>query len=69
MASGGGEGTKSGGRSLVKEGTHRTRLLEESLHCQDCKNGDMMNRYTIQVNSILIESRVKHGEEDDSITF
>ena len=34
MASGGREGTKSGGRSLVEKGTHRTRLPEKSLHCQ-----------------------------------
>ena len=32
MASGGGEGSKSGGRCLVEERAHRARLSEESLH-------------------------------------
>ena len=57
---GGGEGTKSGGRSLVKKGTHGTRLPEESVHCQD-RNDGMMNGYKIQL-------RVECGE-DDSNTF
>ncbi len=35
MASGGGKGSKSGGRRLVEEGAHRAGLPEKRLHCDD----------------------------------
>ena len=39
-SSGRGEGTKSGGRGLIEEGTHGTGLPEKSLHCEGSKVED-----------------------------
>lgn len=68
MASGSGEGTKSGRRSLVEEGTHGTRLPEESLHCQEL-SGDMMNLYSLFLNCYKIQLRVEYFVEKMTVTL